>query len=96
MYERKRFVFYILLFTFVFILFFFGFFNSNFVYADTINVDDVGRYVYSGFYRITDVPYDENYGYTYEYDVYTGQGHLVGSFFMKDEVLEREKVCYDC
>lgn len=90
MHERKKFIFYILLFSFVFILFFFGFFNINVVYADTIKVEETGqRYVYSGFYRVTDVPYDENYGYTYEYDIYTYTGHLTGSFFLKDEVLER-------
>ena len=97
MHERKKFIFYILLFSFVFILLFFGFFKIIVVYVDTIKVEETGqRYVYSGFYRVTDVPYDENYGYTYEYDIYTYAGHLTGSFFMKDEVLERKKVCNGC
>lgn len=95
--ERKGFILYLYVFAFLFILVFFGFSFTDVVYADTIKVEETGqRYVYSGFYRVTDVPYDENYGYTYEYDIYTYAGHLTGSFFMKDEVLERKKICNGC
>lgn len=95
--ERKGFILYLYVFAFLFILVFFGFSFTDVVYADTIKIEETGqRYVYSGFYLQSEATYDENYGYTYNYDIYTSEGHLTGSFFMKDEVLERKKVCYGC